>query len=127
MLYSARILLHTRPPSWCLRPNPAPQSNKTKKAHSATPECEGTDSTPQRHCKCLHLTGPPPCLPFCSPLPRFLHLECKMVQEVQHEEDTAYDPRQFQHGDFVPARRHARQSRRGAFQRRAEGGEGFAL
>ena len=50
-----------------------------------------------------------------------------MVQKPQHEDDATNDPGQLEHGDFVPARGHARQPRGGAFERGAEGGEGFAL
>lgn len=77
------------------------------------------------------LVPPVPFFPAPPPLllstPSFLDLECKMVQEVQHKKDADYDPRQFEHGDFIPTRRHARQAAGGAFERGAEGGEGFAL
>jgi hypothetical protein len=68
----------------------------------------------------------------CIPLYTYIHpsspqLEDEMPHPIHQHARHHNHPRELQYRYFIPARRHARQPRRAAFERAAEGREGFAL
>jgi hypothetical protein len=65
--------------------------------------------------------------PRPSPFQSLATLKHQMIYPIQQHNRPDQDARELEYRDFIPRLRHARQPRCAAFERRAEGGEGFRL